>query len=56
MNVVSIEKFAQEQLGEHSEQVETYGLGRFMDDMHSDDDSQASEADQGSDGVGRGEL
>jgi len=45
--IISIEKFARTHPGDHADQVETYSLGRFMDDLHTDDDSAASEADRG---------
>jgi hypothetical protein len=47
MNVIRIEKFAKDQPGEHAKQVESYSLGRFMDDLHSEQEGEASEADRG---------
>lgn len=55
MSVVSIEKFAKEHPGEHAQQVEGYSLGRFMDDLHSEEDGRESESDRGTHEQGGGE-
>jgi hypothetical protein len=50
MVVVSIEKYARDVPEGHARQVEAYSLGRFMDGLHSEQESRASEADRGGDG------
>lgn len=49
-NVVSIERFARAVAGQHAEQVEAYSLGRFMEGLHDDDESETSEKDRGAGG------
>lgn len=47
MNIVCIAKFARHAAGPHAKDIETYTLDRFMDDLHDDEQSGASEADRG---------
>lgn len=50
MTVVSIERFARGAGTEHANEVQTHSLERFMNDLHSNEESEASESDRGADG------